>query len=72
MERTLARSLIFTGILIALLGVAFLLAPRIPWLGRFPGDLRFSRGPVTVFFPLATCLLLSVLLTLLLNLFRHR
>jgi len=54
------------------MGVAFLLGPRIPWLGRLPGDLRLSKGPVTVFFPLVTCLIVSILLTVLLNLFRRR
>lgn len=68
----LARSLISVGLFITLMGVAFLLGPRIPWLGRLPGDLRLSKGPVTVFFPLVTCLIVSILLTVLLNLFRRR
>jgi hypothetical protein len=72
MERTLGRSLIFTGLFLTLVGLAFLLAPRIPWIGRLPGDLRISRGPVTVFFPLVTCVIVSLFLTLLMNLFRNR
>jgi hypothetical protein len=72
MERMLARSLISVGLFITLMGVAFFLGSRIPWLGRLPGDLRLSKGPVTVFSPLVTCLIVSILLTVLLNLFRRR
>lgn len=73
MERSLARSLVFVGLFLVLFGGAMLLAHRIPWLGRLPGDIRFSRGPVTVFLPLATCVIVSILLTLVLNLlFRQR
>jgi len=40
------------------------------WLGRLPGDIHYSRGNFSFYFPLATCLILSVLLTLLLWPFR--
>lgn len=57
------------GILIAVVGVAFMIGGRIPFLGRLPGDISFSRGNTHVYFPLATSIVLSLLLTLLLNLF---
>ena len=41
------------------------------WLGRLPGDIHYSRGNFSFYFPVVTCLLLSVLLTLLLWLFRR-
>jgi len=41
----------------------WLVAPSIPWLGRLPGDLVIERGPVRVYFPLTTCVLASVVLT---------
>jgi hypothetical protein len=44
---------------------------RIPWLGKLPGDFTFRSGGLTVYVPLATCLLLSVLLSLLSYLFRR-
>lgn len=56
------------GLLVALLGAALLIAPKIPFLGRLPGDFVFQLGNVKVFAPLATCLVVSLLLTLLLNL----
>jgi hypothetical protein len=59
--------LVLGGILV-LLGLTFLLIGRVPFLGRLPGDISFRRGNVQVFFPLVSCLLASVLLTVLLNL----
>ena len=66
------RLLIGAGLLLALVGVVLLLAGRVPFLGRLPGDFVFRRGPVTVYVPLLTSLLLSVLLTLALNIFLRR
>ena len=41
------------------------------WLGRLPGDIHYSKGPFSFYFPLVTCLLVSVLLTILLWIFRR-
>jgi len=64
--------LIVAGVLVALLGVGLVLVPRVPWLGRLPGDLVFRREHMTIYVPIATSLVVSVLLTLLLNLFLRR
>jgi hypothetical protein len=72
MERALGRMLLLSGLVLAAVGVALLLAPRIPWLGRLPGDFRFTRDGTSVFVPLASCIQISVLLTLFLNLFGKR
>ena len=53
------------------LGALFSLGGKIGWLGRLPGDFRFERGGVSFYFPLATSLLLSLLLTLIFSLFRR-
>ncbi len=55
------RLLVVVGIGLVLLGLVF------PWLGHLPGDLRFGRGPVRVYLPLGSCLLVSVLLSLVLT-----
>jgi hypothetical protein len=68
----LGRLLILAGALLIIVGVALLVAPRIPWLGRLPGDLRIERPRFRLYFPLATSLLVSVVLTILLNLFARR
>jgi hypothetical protein len=65
----MGRLLLVVGILIAFVGLVFMIGARIPFLGRLPGDISFSRGNTHVYFPLATSIVLSLLLTLLLNLF---
>jgi hypothetical protein len=60
------KILIAFGLLIALAGVVLMLVGRVPWIGRLPGDIHFQRGNFTFYFPLATSLLLSVVLTLIL------
>lgn len=72
MDRGIARFLILAGLLLVGAGLILLVAPRIPWLGRLPGDLRFGKGNFRVYFPLATCLILSILLTLIMNVLRRR
>jgi len=66
MIQPLARALIFFGVVLAGFGVLLLLVPKVPWLGRLPGDLLIQRGRLSFYFPLASCLLASVLLSLLL------
>ena len=61
---TIAKVLIAFGLLIALTGVVLGLVGRVPWIGRLPGDIHIQRGNFTFYFPLATSLLLSVVLTL--------
>ena len=66
------RLLIVLGIVLVAVGVLVTLGPRIPWLGRLPGDFSFGGGNWRVFVPLGTSLLISVILTLLLWLFRSK
>jgi len=68
----LSKMLVLTGIFITLLGLAVWLVPKIPWLGKLPGDIRYQGERVTFYFPVVTCLVLSVLLTILLNLLMRR
>ena len=65
------KILIFTGVLFVLAGVLLLAAERLPWLGRLPGDITIRRDGFTLYFPLATSILVSVVLSLLLYLFRR-
>jgi len=58
------KVLIGFGLLIVLLGVVLLVAGRVPWLGRLPGDIYVRRGQWAFYFPLATSLVVSALLTL--------
>lgn len=58
------KVLVGFGLLIALLGVVLLVAGRVPWLGRLPGDIYVRRGNWAFYFPLATSLVVSAVLTL--------
>lgn len=61
------RTLLLIGLVVAVVGLVLLLAPRIPFIGRLPGDIRFERDGVVVFIPLGTMLVVSLILTLVLN-----
>jgi hypothetical protein len=64
----LGRSLLIIGLVVAGIGLVLVLAPRIPLLGKLPGDIVFQRDGVTVVIPLATMLIISLVLTIILNL----
>lgn len=66
----LGKSLIVFGLIIAVLGVVLTFAGKIPWLGRLPGDIYVKRDNFTFYFPLATSILISVILSLILWLLR--
>ncbi|MCD6319141.1 MAG: DUF2905 domain-containing protein [Candidatus Desulfofervidaceae bacterium] len=66
--QTLGKFLIFTGVIIIIFGLLLILAPKIPYLGRLPGDIVIQRKNFTFYFPWVTCLLLSIVLTIILNL----
>jgi hypothetical protein len=68
----LARLLMIAGSILLLLGLALWLGPKIPWLGKLPGDITYRRGNFTFYFPLATSILLSIILTLIIYLFRNK
>ena len=68
---SLGKFLVLLGILLVILGLIVSFAPKIPWLGRLPGDIVIRRESFTFYFPLATSLLISAILTLVLYLFRR-
>ena len=63
----IGKALIIVGVVLLVVGVLVALSPRIPLLGRLPGDLSFHRGEHHVFIPIATCILLSIGLTVVIN-----
>lgn len=65
------RALIFVGLTIAAVGALLTVVGRVPWLGRLPGDIYYESDRVKVYFPLATSVVISVVLSLLLYLFRR-
>ncbi len=71
---SLGRMLVMAGVALAALGVLLLVVERFPGLriGRLPGDIRIERGQFRFYFPLATSILVSVVLTLVLWLIGRR
>ena len=68
MRMEMAKFLILVGAIFIATGLIVLVAPGIPWLGRLPGDIDFKGRNFRVYFPIATCIILSIILTILLNL----
>ncbi len=60
------KLLIIVGLIIAAIGVILSFAGKIPWLGRLPGDISIKRDNFTFYFPLATSILISLVLSLIL------
>ncbi len=63
-------ALLLIGLCFAAAGTACLLLPHLPWVGRLPGDIRVEGEHFRFYFPLTTCLLLSLILTAILWLVR--
>jgi hypothetical protein len=68
----IGRFLIILGIVISAVGGMLLLSGKIPWLGRLPGDIIIQKKNFSFYFPLATSILLSVILTFIFWLIRRR
>jgi hypothetical protein len=63
------KMLILLGVLLVVAGVIMVGLEKLPWIGRLPGDIHIERRNFSFHFPIVTSLLLSVILTILLNLF---
>lgn len=58
--------LVSLGLVMVLLGLVWVFLPAIPWLGRLPGDVRIERPNFRFYFPIVTCLMVSIVLSLVL------
>lgn len=67
----LGRILILFGALMLLVGVALLFLPKIPLVGRLPGDIYIKKDNFVFYFPIVTCIILSLFLSFLLYLLRR-
>ncbi|MBJ43755.1 MAG: hypothetical protein CMJ80_10870 [Planctomycetaceae bacterium] len=63
--------LILVGLLVVTIGVAWLLTPSIPWFGKMPGDIHIERDRFQFYFPVVTCLLISLAVTGIMSLIRY-
>ena len=60
----IGKFLVLLGLIVAALGGLLLISGKIPWIGKLPGDIMIQRRNFTFYFPLATSILLSLILTL--------
>ncbi len=67
----IGKSLIIIGLIITAVGAVLALAGKVPWIGRLPGDIYIKKDNFTFYFPLATSILISVVLSLILWLLRR-
>jgi hypothetical protein len=67
---SIGKLLIVFGLVLAAAGILLLFSDKIPWLGRLPGDIAVKRDNFTFYFPLATCILVSIIISLILWFFR--
>jgi hypothetical protein len=68
----IGKILVLVGLVLAALGGLLWLGGKLPWFGRLPGDIHIDREHFKLYFPLTTCLLISILLTLLFRLLGKR
>ena len=66
------KILLIIGLIIAGLGLIMLAGDKIPWLGRLPGDLFFKGKRSSFYFPITTGILISIIISFILYLFRHK
>jgi hypothetical protein len=68
----LGKALVILGCALVVLGAVLWFGGKLPWFGRLPGDIRVEREHFRLYVPLVTCLLISILLTLLFRLIGKR
>jgi hypothetical protein len=70
--QSLGKWLMGLGIFIVLVGAALHFLPKIPYLGRMPGDILIKRDHFTFYFPLTTCIVISFILMLISRFFLRK
>jgi len=68
---SLGKVLIIVGLVIAGIGILLVLTPKIPWLGKLPGDILIKKDNFRFYFPVTTCIIISIILILLFYLFKR-
>jgi len=67
----IGKLLLILGIILSIMGLIFIFGSKVPGLGRLPGDIFIKKENVTFFFPIVTCILISIIVTLIFSLFRR-
>ena len=61
----LGKLLILLGVFIVLVGLLLVIGDKIPWIGKLPGDIVIKKEKFSFYFPITTCIIISIILTLL-------
>jgi uncharacterized membrane protein YidH (DUF202 family) len=67
----LGKFLVIVGVVLAIVGLILWSGFAPKWLGRLPGDIRIEREHSVFYFPIVTCIIISIVLSLLLSIFRR-
>ncbi len=70
--QSFGKWLIVAGILLAFVGLVVMVVGKVPSIGRLPGDILIKRDHFTFYFPLTTCILISLILMLISRFFNHK
>ena len=68
----MGKTVLFIGVVLVGVGVLLMLSPKIPLLGRLPGDIHVEKDNFSFYFPITTCIIVSAILSLIAWLFRGR
>jgi hypothetical protein len=66
----IGKMLIIAGVVLIVTGLAFMFADKIPFLGRLPGDISIQKERFSFYFPITTCIIISIVLSILFAIFR--
>jgi len=67
---SMGKMLIILGVVLVVIGLAFTYGPKIPWLGKLPGDISIKKDNFSFYFPITTSIIISIILTILFSIFR--
>jgi len=70
MTQYFGKIFIYLGLLLIVIGILFIVGPKIPYIGRLPGDIYIKKENFVFYFPLMTCIIISIILSLIFYLFR--
>ncbi len=70
MMTSMGKMLIVVGIILIVLGLAYTYGPKIPWLGKLPGDISIKKDNFAFYFPIATSIIISIILSIIFSIFR--
>jgi Protein of unknown function (DUF2905) len=66
------KILVIVGLLLAILGLIFIFGNKIPFIGKLPGDIAVERRNYSVYFPVTTCIIISIVISFILWLFNKK